>query len=429
MTTSAIVVRPLDTLDEVRTFFQVCIMAFWPDANQEKTVDWWLRSTLDTPGFSPQMVRGAFLGESMVGGCVVHDRILRMPPACLRTDCIALVATHPDYRGQGVARAVLEDTIARARGSRHDLLLLGGIPNLYNLFGFVDIFDGVEHLIDRAYLLSLPSTDYTVRTTSPQDAPVLLELYRRYHADYSGSFERTLDEQQHRLRYRSPDNPPLLVLDPAGSPVGYMLCNSGTKPSRADEVAVESWPAALALLQYQAHLLEGPLSPPDEITWVVPFGSPTLFQLLDNLTFPRVSPLPPYPNWFVMRSLQRHLPFAGMMARPADLDVLMEHLLPRWQWHRQHFITRWPGTLSLDIAGTTYQLADQQGELQLLRAAEGAAYRVRLSQQAFTQLLFGFRTVSWLARQPSNHVPQEVVPTLEALFPIGHSWFAASDAF
>ena len=54
---------------------------------------------------------------------------------------------------------------------------------------------------------------------------------------------------------------------------------------------------------------------------------------------------------------------------------------------------------------------------------------VRFSQQVFAQLVFGFRPVTWAAMQAGQHVPDELVPILDVLFPHKQSWIAGSDYF
>ena len=424
-----IVVRAVETDAEAEAFFRLCAQTFSPQTDQERTFDRWRRLVMEGPGFDRRQIRIALRDEAIVGGCVVYARTLLMPSARLGTSCIGLVATHEAYRRQGIARAVLEDAIRFACDQGHALLLLGGIPNFYHQFGFVDIFDGVEHAIDRRYILNQVPGPCTVRPATLEDAAALVALYERHHHRYSGSFTRTVAEQEHRLRLRTPDDPPILALAPDGEPCGYLFCRSAGDHARAEEAAADTWPAALALLQYQAHLLDAAPDPPAEIIWPLPGDSPTLYHLLDNITFPHTSPLPPYPQWYVVRSQMRHLPLAGWMARPAGLRLLVRELLPRWRLRQQHYIAHWPPTLALTVGGTTFLLEIRQGELQLVEQATASPESVHLSPEVFTQLLFGFRPATWAARQPGQQIPEDLIPLLEGLFPPGHTFVAASDAF
>lgn len=54
---------------------------------------------------------------------------------------------------------------------------------------------------------------------------------------------------------------------------------------------------------------------------------------------------------------------------------------------------------------------------------------MRFSQQVFTQLVFGFRPVTWAAIQAGQRVPDELVAILDVLFPHKQSWIAGSDYF
>lgn len=54
---------------------------------------------------------------------------------------------------------------------------------------------------------------------------------------------------------------------------------------------------------------------------------------------------------------------------------------------------------------------------------------VKLSQQVFTQLVLGFRPISWAVVQPGQLVPADLIAVLDVLFPCKQSWIAGSDYF
>ncbi|HET8840522.1 MAG TPA: hypothetical protein VFN35_03605, partial [Ktedonobacteraceae bacterium] len=53
----------------------------------------------------------------------------------------------------------------------------------------------------------------------------------------------------------------------------------------------------------------------------------------------------------------------------------------------------------------------------------------KLSLQAFTQMLFGFRPATYLATQPGNTIAEELLPVFSTLFPVLQAWIAISDFF
>ncbi|HCJ32899.1 MAG TPA: GNAT family N-acetyltransferase, partial [Ktedonobacter sp.] len=50
------------------------------------------------PDFQRHQLRGAFFGDSYVGGYALLERTMCLGPARIRTACINGVVTHPDFR-------------------------------------------------------------------------------------------------------------------------------------------------------------------------------------------------------------------------------------------------------------------------------------------------------------------------------------------
>jgi hypothetical protein len=291
----------------------------------------------------------------------------------------------------------------------------------------------------------------TVRQATLEDAPELLALFERHHRGYTGSFTRTLAEQEHRLRHR--DSPPLLAVDADDRAHGYLMLPDGDDRSHADEVAVDSWLAALALLQHHARMVSDRPEPPAEIWWPLPPDAPATYMLLDYLTLPVGPPGPPPPRWWVVRTETKHLPIAGWMARPADTRLLIEQLLPRWELLLQRVQSGWTGSLAISIGRNimrgsvpglqavgsgTIELSKERevafldvaaGRIQMAQEASPGAELVELSLEVFSQLLFGFRPVAWAAARPEITLPATVIPLFEVLFPLGHTWIPRTDWF
>src|SRR5207248_966565 len=132
------------------------------------------------------------------------------------------------------------------------LLLLGGIPDFYDRFGYVDVLDIAQHAVERPRIMAEPASACSVRPVALADAPVVLALYQRHYGPYRGSFDWTPAQVAHKLALRMPDNPPLLAVEPDGRPCGYLIPPWSPEGVSSGEIAADHWPALLALLQQHA---------------------------------------------------------------------------------------------------------------------------------------------------------------------------------
>ena len=244
MASSFISVRPLASPSEYETYFQLANQAFSSDPSPTNARDW--QEFITTlPQYRPEQLRGAFRDGGLLGGYILYERMMRVGAAQLPTGCIGAVVTHPAYRHQGVATALMYDAIDYALSHQHALLLLDGIPKFYHRFGYSDVFDLSILDIERAAILAQPLSTHTVHLATPEDAASVLALYDRHFGPYAGSFTRTLEQQTHRLQHRSSDNPLWVAVDPAGGPQGYISLQGGTYLSistlkKKEQVDVES---------------------------------------------------------------------------------------------------------------------------------------------------------------------------------------------
>jgi hypothetical protein len=171
------------------------------------------------------------------------------------------------------------------------LLLLDGIPKFYHRYGYCDVYDLSTLELDRQAILALPESPYTVRRSQLSDATSLLALYERRLGLYTGSFERSIEQQTHWMQHLGPEKL-LVAIDPADQVRGYLFLAAAQARgpfflagTQLWELAVDDWPAAVALLQYHVRLVEGEVSntAPETFLYSVPPMSPLADFLVENL--------------------------------------------------------------------------------------------------------------------------------------------------
>lgn len=92
------------------------------------------------PFFHPRDVWLAVSGEEVVSCFFLLRRLFSDGERLLLGGGIANVATHPDFRGRGLASSLLQEAIAQAKKDGLSfLLLVTEIPAFYERFGFQDL--------------------------------------------------------------------------------------------------------------------------------------------------------------------------------------------------------------------------------------------------------------------------------------------------
>jgi hypothetical protein len=212
------------------------------------------------------------------------------------------------------------------------------------------------------------------------------------------------------------DARPLVALSAEQELHGYLLLSRRRRRLYTYEVAADTWPATLALLHAHTHFLDAEPEPPQELDWPIPPTDPTFYFLAEHLA---------------VRSQLFSFPNGGWMARPAHLPTLLQSLLPLWQeyWQGRSRLVDWIGTLGLTIDDHTSFLEVTPVRIHHVDRPSSSPHRITLSSNVFTQLIFGFRPLSWALLQPGQQLPTELIPVLTILFPLSQAWVAGSDFF
>ena len=352
-----------------------------------------------------------------MGSYRIQERWLCVESSRLRIGCIGGVVTHQDYRHQGVATALMQDALAYAQSRQYGFLLLHGIPDYYQQHGFIDVIEDMpHHAIGRVLIPDRASERCFVRVAELSDASALLALYVDHYGASMCTFAptRELERQVHYLKNWPEEHLPLLAFNGEGKPEGYLLLSRRRGQYVAYEVAANTWPAVLALLHYEKNVYGGERESQAEVYWPLPLTDATYYLLADHL--PMRSEIDSYPD-------------GGWMARMVSFPSLVQSLLPLWQGRWQKHRIEWTGVLALAVDEDKCMLELSPSLVRLVDRLFSEEQEVRFSQQVFTQLVFGFRPVTWATIQASQHVPGELVPILDVLFPHKQSWIAGSDYF
>jgi predicted N-acetyltransferase YhbS len=430
MVQEPIVVRPLVGEREYALQFELADNAF-SDTPSVEGQRRWRERIFNNPAFRGEQLRGAFRGEEQMGGYMLYERMMRMGEARISTGCIGIVVTHPNFRKQGVASALMHDAIDFARANNHHLLLLDGIPDFYYRFGHTDVIDISLVEIDRAAVLAQPGSKYTVREMRQDDAAEILRLYERQYGGFTGSFERTLEEQKHLLS--NPNTPAFVTLNDGGEIKGYI---AGVDGVMVGEIAADNWDAFSALLQFHARGIR--TSEGADVTDVaiklryrLPLNSALEEMLIDHLEVPDTS------NWqhpaeeWVIRSETVHHRNAGWQGRVVGLAGLMRAIQPELQARWRRALADWRGEIGLAIGSERATIRIDGRDVRIEDGGQDwdVPGALRIAPPVFTQLLFGYRSVAAVLRMTGEQLAGDKRLALDILFPYGHAWITRSDWF
>jgi predicted N-acetyltransferase YhbS len=432
MLPTPVLVRALASPEEYRQFFVIADQVFSAQPAQEDAQRWQQR-TLADPNLRPEHVRGAFQNDDLVGGYLLSERLLRMGIARIPTLCVSVVFTHPAYREQGVATALMHDAISFAASQRVVLLLLDGIPKFYHRYGYADVFDLSSQRIDREAILAQTQHDaHTVRAATYDDAARLLALYDRHFGSYTGSFVRTLEQQRYQLRFHAARKHMVVTCDSDGWVEGYVLLPSAFQPDVALECVAEHWGALLSLLRYHARLYDDHAEIPQSLHYRLPPTSPMVVWMIEHLEVPNTAHWDTaHEGWSVLSHTYHHR-YSGCMARLIDFSALLEAMLPELRARWWHSLAQWEGDVTLAVGQEIATLGITGRDIRLVSSQDARARtqaRIQMTPQLLTQVVFGYRPMSAIAQEQEQALAHtdEVAAALAHIFPTGHTWIAGSD--
>lgn len=369
--------------------------------------------------FHPDQLRVVVVDGRIAATLRVWDRVMRFGAIPVRMGGIGGVCTHPDFRGAGYARAMMQEVIDYLRASGYVVgvlfTIIGG--EFYRRLGWASVpLAGFR--VTRRQASSLPPTDWHVTPfAEARDLAQVMALYAECNAQQSGSLVRPpIYWESAPARYRGVL--PTMVARQGERLGGYLnfSINENEDEAFVMEVAyAASDPTALVALAH--HLLQvgegqaittlaGDFSPRHPLVHLLLTGGAGDLELTGN---------------------------SAMMLYAPDLAALLGSILPELQARLAASGRRFaPMTIEFGVNGQTVALRlDPSGTLQIVTAA-APTVRLALPGGAFWSLLLGESGWPQLALTLAVYgirVTAEVALLLTILFPQQEVIFWGPDHF
>ncbi|MDQ7023928.1 MAG: GNAT family N-acetyltransferase [Anaerolineae bacterium] len=336
------------------------------------------------PGMKIEYFRAAFVGRKIVAFARLMEFMLHYGQAKLLVAGIGSVCTHPDYRGQGYASAVIQDILTYSAEQGMHMALLNGIPNYYEQFGFMPVWANytLEALTSDARKLS---QSLQLRAAAIDDMPQMARLYNQH---WGGRVTFSRDAALWRWRMAADNEESIVALDNTGQIQGYLWHRQGETSART-EVIANTRQAIQTLLAYEGQRFHH--AGTEKLVWTVP---------PDDVIIP-------YAQTMLPITLNAHYsPTGGWMGRLVDPSAIVHRLLPEIVTQARSLSAKFnPDKLYLqvDSDGVKIGLQDNQNSY------------CHLSLRDFVQVLFGSLRPHTLAIR--HNLSHDSIALLELLFP------------
>lgn len=321
----------------------------------------------------------------------------------LKVAQLEMVLTHPDYRGRGLVRAQIEQfhKVVSERG--FDLSVIWGIPYFYRQFGYAYAIDG--DVTESLPVLQIPTqpiqkqATYHLRLASAEDIPFLNLRYGQIVQELDFHTIRT--EQYWHYLLKSARHPVEII--EAGQPlrpVGYIALQRSETRAKALECALPDAQSALALLQTFK------LEQWHEISICWPETTP-LVQTARKLGSQKKAG----GQWLlripsISRLLQKMAPLFESRLKKAGWGNLSNRLV----------VNLYHNAYGLGFESGQLNEVNEIGFVDTSMGSDGGD--LNIPPDAFTRLIFGYRTLSQLSDAwPDIFIRSEARPLVEILFP------------
>lgn len=143
------------------------------------------------PGFEREHTRVAYCQGQFIGALRITTDTIRIGEARLKMGGLGWISVDDQFRGQGVARALINDALAYMRAQNYHVSMLFGVVDFYNRYGFTTMLSDFLTSVDVLEAEHAEHAPYKMRPGKPGDIPAIQKLHNAGENDVACSIVRS----------------------------------------------------------------------------------------------------------------------------------------------------------------------------------------------------------------------------------------------
>lgn len=347
------------------------------------------------PAFQREHTRVAFRNGQLAGAMRITTDTIRIGEARLKMGGLGWIAVSSEFRGQGVASAMIGDALAYMRRNNYHVSMLFGVVDFYHRFGFTTMLSDYQTAVDVLEAENAEHTPYKVRPGKPGDIAAIQKLHNAGESEVACSIVRSaahLTNQWERWK------PVQVLTDERGKVVAYFLPQDAKHGLLVEELGLASRDQCGALLHAcAAHALERHAPQ-------IRFAAPPCHTFLKYLL--------QFESKYEMHVKRNR---DGMLAI-VNMEETLESMIPEWESGlSQSALVRERAEVTLLIDKKPYRVRANRGALDV--TPNSGENKMSVTMAEFVQLLSGYRYLDEILESRRRILTAQGKALLQVLFP------------
>lgn len=347
------------------------------------------------PAYQREHTRVAYRQGQLAGALRITTDTIRIGEARLKMGGLGWIAVSAEFRGQGVASALIGDALAYMRRNNYHVSMLFGIVDFYHRFGFTTMLSDYQTAVDVLEAEHAEHAPYKVRQGKPGDIAAIQKLHNAGENEVACSIVRSaahLSIQWDRWKAVR------VLTDDRGKVVAYFLPRLIKEGLLVEELGLASRDVCGALLHAcAAHAL-------DHHAPQIRFAAPPCHTFLKYLL--------QFESKYEMHVRRNR---DGMLAI-VNLEETLESMLPEWESGlARSALLRERTEVTLLVEKKPYRIRANRGAIDVTPGS--GENKMSLSMAEFVQLLSGYRYLDEILDSRRRILNTQGKALLRVLFP------------